>query len=483
MTSTKYRNVVPLIKVVRSAIIDTYGDIGRTQERFSHWAVRGLKELQRTTLKKFVRKVLLPVNRNTMSATLPLDCESVTFAGIIDNDGRKVPMVSNNAIVDIEEVDEINPDVCSSCGQDKNICEEVYTSEEIHLVEIDGSVYEETVIKKLQPNGDYYEERITPVKDLTTGLIAMETSSRFVVNFDVLECGCMDTSSENVCKLREYCPDVYAAYYSTPCDPSCAALDLGGYKVFEETGVVALDENYPYTHIYIEYLGFLPKANGQYLVPEVAFEALVNWVYWKSVEKKSNVDRGTKRDAFDHFEMSRKNLHKNLNKASLANILYSTASTPRLVLNVGSSWYDCYRNNLDMMRRYKCRTAPSSDCSTAPQPQQVVSTVIRTEKTTNEIVFRKLKFSTNDAVATDVDGPVDYVTPLQETETILSVLEAGIKPNSANVQVDGVNLPEGEVDQLSYTIVYGVNGITITFNQGAEPEQKYVITYAKEITI
>ncbi len=71
--------LVPLSKVVKASIVDVYGDIGTLYEKHSHWTTRGLKKLTIESLPKVVNKVLLTVNSNTHTATLPLDFNEESF--------------------------------------------------------------------------------------------------------------------------------------------------------------------------------------------------------------------------------------------------------------------------------------------------------------------------------------------------------------------------------------------------------------------
>lgn len=477
---TELRNMVPMSKVVKASIIDVYGDLGRTQERFSHWAARGLRKLTRETLRIGKRRVLLPISRNTLSATLPPDCDGVTFVGIIDDEGKKIPLVQKSNLVYTAGVEEVEPDACDVCSQDKNICEQVYNSEEINLIEIDGEVYEEVVNKKMYPNGDYFEEKTTPVKDLETGLITSIPSSQFVTNFDIKECGCLDDSSDNLCKIREHCPDIYTSYYVSV-DCSCAPLDFGGCSILEDEGLIIVEPQYPYDNIYVEYIGFIPKANGQYLVPQVAFEALVNFIKFKSVENKKGIPIGERDWYFRNYVRERDNMEKILYRVSLSQIIYAAGLTPKLSIYTGNDgWYKSYQNNINMNR---CRSSRSTSKTCGENEPQVIQTVIKTQTTTNDLIYRKLKFSVGDSVITDDDGPVAYAQPLQEGDTVLFIGEAGIKKGSVNVVLNTQTLHENVIDQVGYGVVYGLNGATVTMNQEAESDQKYSITYTKAVTI
>src|SRR5687767_3310367 len=93
------KNTVPLYRVVSAAIADSFEDIGRTQQLFSHWAARKLKELNRQVLKTGKRTVLLTVNRSTNTATLPPDFGEEFFVGVMVN-GKKIPLKLRPELVD-----------------------------------------------------------------------------------------------------------------------------------------------------------------------------------------------------------------------------------------------------------------------------------------------------------------------------------------------------------------------------------------------
>lgn len=337
----RFLGTVPLSKVVKASIIDTYGDIGQVQERHSHWAARGIAKLQRQSLRTLgKRKALLPVSKNTLSAALPIDYKAILFVGVITDDGRKIPLTIDSKLVHIESIQEGALPFCEDCGQDKNICRDLYISEERNLIEIDGVPYEEEVTKKLYPNGNFYIEKLTPVKDLETGLVTMQPSKDFVTNLELKGCGCLDNNASNLSNLQQHCPETFACHYATcaPCEP----LNYGGYRIFEEEGFIGVSQNYPYDFIYIEYTGFLPKENGQYLVPEVAFETLVNYVKFKSMENKKGVSAYDKEWYFRQYKREMDNMDIVLRRISISQIIHAISQTPRF--GVTSDWYNCFHN-------------------------------------------------------------------------------------------------------------------------------------------
>jgi hypothetical protein len=420
---------------------------------------------------------LLPVNRNTFTAPLPPDYDGFLFGGIINEQGYKVPIKTRSDIVIADAIEVDMGELCAKCSQRKAICEDLYVSQEENIIMINNVPYTETIIKKLLPNGDYYEERNTPTLNLDTGLITYESSQDFITNFELQECGCLSTDQENLDKLNEFCPDIYSTYFA-PMDKSGCAVDFGAFRIMEEVGLIAFDQSFPFDWFYLEYNGFLPKANGIYLVPEVAFETLVNLTKFLSVQNKKSVPLSERNWYFQNYTRERGNMNKRLRRISLSQIIHSIGLTPRFAFNVDGGWYSCY--NSYTMNCRKTKTSKLSQSCGVPQPQ-LIQTIYKTEQITNEIVHRHFKFEVGDAVIVDAESGaiINFAQPLGDTETQMTFLEEGVKEGSVAVIVNNVPLNPNEAGELSYSIVYGLNGFTITMSEGANLGDKYQIKYTK----
>ena len=334
--------MTPLVKVVKAAIVDTYGNISEQQELFSHWAARGLKKLQRETLDLPVKKVMLQVNKNTRTATLPISCEHVLFVGMIDDRGRKVAFKKKNKIADTcNIVDVTTPDVCPTCGQDTSICEDLSITEDVELVVINNSTYENKTVKKMYPNGDYYLEKTVWYLDVSNNTVSSRVDKEFITNFGLKPCGCLETDLSTIDKIRQYCPDTYSCYYS------CACSDISDYyyNIFDETGLIQFDFNFPYAKVYVEFLPFMEKIGGQYVVPEVAFETLVEWTKWRAIKDKKGVEKWRIDSAKESFEQERGNMNKIQSRVSLDFILNAARSIPKFNVEYDYDWYSCFSKN------------------------------------------------------------------------------------------------------------------------------------------
>lgn len=323
----RYKNLVPLSKVVAASIIDVYEDIGKVQQLHFHWASRGLKKLQRESLKRGKNSVTLAVSPNTHTATLPCDFEGEIFVGIINSKNEKESLIYDTAITNTRFIEDIPcEDKCPRCNQDTAICDDIKVTTETEIITINGTAYTKTMVKKLHENGDYYLETTTPVLNIATNTVEYPVKKEFIANLSLKECGCLEDTDANLAVLQECCSDVYCRYYATSCP---CTYQWGRFKIFEENGLIQFDSNFPYDKIYLEYYGFIPKVNGEWQVPEVAFEALVEWTKWRSIANKKGVTRWERIDAEESFKRERRNMEKILGRISLNQIIQSIGLYPK----------------------------------------------------------------------------------------------------------------------------------------------------------
>jgi len=229
--NTELKRTVPLTRVVGAAIIDLHENIGYLQQVATHHAARGLKKITRETLKTGLRKVTLTVSQNTKSANLPPDFDTEEGVYIINERGFKVPLKLNNKIVDYKNIEDIEPpELCPKCNQNTQICEDLTITEETTLVVVNGFTVQQTVIKKLYPDGSYYLETRIPVWDIDSAGIIYTTAKEFITKLDLKDCGCLVESPANIEAIRCLCPDVWCNYFA-PCDNHCM-IDYGGYRIF-----------------------------------------------------------------------------------------------------------------------------------------------------------------------------------------------------------------------------------------------------------
>lgn len=70
--------------------------------------------------------------------------------------------------------------------------------------------------------------------------------------------------------------------------------------------------------------------------------------------------------------------------------------------------------------------------------------------------------------------------PTQDT-TVYELTYSNIITNTLTISVDGTVLPLDRDDRLSYTVVYSSTKATITFNQGMQDGQVYLIQAIKTV--
>lgn len=325
--ATYNKHTVPMQKIVAAAMVDSYSDISTAgvQQLFYHWCDRGYKKLVDETLKNNVYRVMLNVNQNTNSATLPMGFDQEIFIGVIHS-GKKVSLRLRTDLVSELSYEEVKcNNQCEKCHTDKSICRDLEITEETEIVIINSSTYEKTIIKKLYPNGDYYLETKIPVLNLDTNTVEYDTQKEFITNISLKDCGCVDENEGNIQKIKICRPDIYSCYYA-PCNSTM--LDAG-YKIFEEIGIIQFDSRFKYSKVYLEYRGTMLKKNGQYHVPSVCFETLVNFIKFKAVENKPNVPLSVRGFYWERYLVERGNMRKKLSRFSLSRIIQAVNALPK----------------------------------------------------------------------------------------------------------------------------------------------------------
>lgn len=462
MTSIS-KKMVPLRRVVSGAIIDTHEDIGKVEQMYSHWAARGLKKLARETLHGNRRNVTLFVNRSTNTATLPPDWDEEIFIGVIVN-GRKVPLRHRTDLVSEKFIEDIPcEDVCPKCKQDKAICNELTITEDISTVIIEGENYEQSVIKKLSPDGSYYLETRIPVWDIPSQSVIYTTSKQYVASIELKPCGCIDETPENIETIRCCCPEVYNAYYA-PCDSSCSE-EYGGYKIFEENGIIQFDKIGKFSKVYVEYRGFLAKRGGQYYVPEVAVEALIAWVKYKSIQNRKNIPDRVIDRWFEDYRRERGNLSKILGRISLSMIIQAVSSTPKF--DIDTFVYEpvsCERPVLVVTSTTDAEGNCSTSTTTAPCPPS----------STSAKVYNPFSIA---AICGIGDGPADGTNTYQDDKLIGAIGVVMIVVNNSNETIKGGSFT---IDTVTGTISRW-QGDGITPNNWSDGDVLVVPTFFKLI--
>lgn len=189
----------------------------------------------------------------------------------------------------------------------------------------------------------------------TDGTVTYVTQKEFIAKITLAECGCIEPTPANIEVIKCNAYDCYCCYYAPCCD---STLDAG-YQVFEETGLIKFGHQFKQNKVYIEYQGFLPKKNGIYQIPEIAFETLVNWIKYKSVENKKNVPLSERSWFQQNYFRERGNMEKLIGIMSLAQFLQAITLIPR---------FDAvYYNDYTCVTIPKDEVMPATDNCNVPQ--------------------------------------------------------------------------------------------------------------------
>lgn len=325
---------VPVSRIVKAAIADTYGDYDRDQARYSMWVVRGVKKLTRQVLKGSGRRFgVFNINMNLHSAFLPCDFEDELVVAVLDDCGTKHYLTPNHKIANTRLASEVPCENECDKGCEcypKQLCADLQTTQVINKIRINDTDYDQTVTSTLLPTGEYYVVTTTPYLNKEGNGIYWEDTKEYQTVFDVAECGCIEKTERNQCKLQELCYDLWCCYCSCG---SGGDTDLGGYKIFKENNTIQFDRSMPFKKFYMEWRGSLPKSGNEYLVPEVAFEALVNFSKFKSVENKKGVPMNDRVWHWDRYLIEYDNMTKTLGHISLAAIIDSALRVPSFDYN------------------------------------------------------------------------------------------------------------------------------------------------------
>lgn len=342
--TTANNRLVTLSSAVKASIIDKYEDIGKVEQRYSHWGCRELKLLYNQILPKIPQKILLQVNQSTRTATLPLDYNYAIAVSGINENWEKVPLRLSNSLVDSKNVIDIPcEDACPKCQQDLNICNDLTITEDTEIVVINDTPYNKTIIKKLYPNGDYYLETTTPILNIDDDEVEYVTSKEFITNFDLKPCGCLETTPANIVTIQTYCPDIYCSYYSCYCPTPCLGSH-NSYRIFEETGLIQFDPSFPYARVYLEYVGYIKKIKGQFYLPEIAFEVVVEGIKKRAIKDKPNIPNWQIFNQKEDYRSAKRDLQKILGRVSLSQIIQSVILIPKFDIDFGYDYRSCFNS-------------------------------------------------------------------------------------------------------------------------------------------
>jgi hypothetical protein len=346
-------STVPLSDAVKAMAMRTYEDYTKVKSTYSHFAALAWDEINRQYIGSKIEKSLLPVHQGLKTVSIPLGAKDVVFVGLIDDCGYKIPLTNKGKITSGVPVVSCE-EKCTSCNQIKDICEQLvdFPLEET-VVNIDGQDYVNTT-KKYFENGVYFIKKIIWAKDYVSNTVKEVLATEFIENFDMLECGCIAPTETNIGKIKDNCYSCYCSCYA-PCRES--EYDLGGYKVFKHQGIIQLEKNIGYDKIYVEWRSGLPRVNGELVLPEEAFESVIQGGIYFSTQHKKNVPLGVIDKNFKAYKIAKSNMHIERCRITLDAILKSATKIPKFDLSLNIS--DCFLNVISNSNQAVNNTQPA----------------------------------------------------------------------------------------------------------------------------
>lgn len=290
-------NTIPISDAVKAAAADTYEELPKVEERFTGWAIRVLRELNRKTLRYNKQNAKIGIGP-TGIIQLPPDLKQPIWQGFVDDCGRKVKIESATNLWQ-EETVKTYKNCCQKCGQSLDVCEALNTEvvtevlpEKVTEYPYGGTpigidedvVWTQTEKRTLAVDGALLIETIAPFYDPKSASVSMG-KVKYTEVLDVYECGCPAPSKKNLEVVKCYCPSVYDSFLLLdPCEDECELA----FQYFLDAGYGKVTGNFKFGYMLFTYLGDIPRRNGVYIMPEVSLEAVVEGIkHFRSRDRKS----------------------------------------------------------------------------------------------------------------------------------------------------------------------------------------------------
>jgi hypothetical protein len=293
---------VPITEALNYASIDDYDDGQVLRQRFNNWALRGYRKLKLNLLRR-VKTVLIKVSPGTQTIKYPDDYSRYSEVGYYDGCGNYELMDK----VSLVEVD--NPKVQCSCVAclSHGLCDAVSYDKTEEIISINGVDYTKTTIRQLDKASQSYMEEVTePFWDETDLQVVMRTHSKSLCDLELLPCGCVAPTEENITALKNCCCCGLYHYYSS-CSP-CSSSD--SFATDDENRVMHIFASMAQV-IRLTYVADVPMVNGRVYVPEISLECIASWILFKRDERR-NIAVVQKQFSYLRYKQERSELRKNI---------------------------------------------------------------------------------------------------------------------------------------------------------------------------
>jgi hypothetical protein len=326
-------------EVIKAAASDLGEDYEKVKGRFMSLTVRSYDKLNRGIVKDGGRQALLTINQHTNTAVLPCDFKEETFIGFIDDCGLKYPLRLKSGIVDMSNIEDKGCQTgcgeCTSCYPN-TICNDIKTTPTVNKVLVNGVLRDELVYTSVLPNGEVYIETETPYYDTVDEEVKYRKKKEYAAKLETEKCGCVKKTPENDAVIKSTCYD-YWCRCCTVCKDG--PFDLGGYNVFPETNIIKFDSLVDFEKVYIEYRSGIPKSGNEYLIPDIAFDTIVEMVKELAERNRKNVPGQQKRMNRESVLIEVENMKQVMMRTSVAVLHEILNRTPRI-----DEYSGCYYN-------------------------------------------------------------------------------------------------------------------------------------------
>lgn len=251
------------------------------------------------------------------SIVIPTDC--VRFVNLSEEDDCK-------SIRSLSFKDNMNvlpkpnkTGCCQVCGEPNPLGECVSNLSVIQKdVVIDNVTYKEKLWKKLCANGDMVEIREFPAKNYNSiddpedFTITWQSYEKYICKLDKKPCGCVENTEKNKTLIITHCGCFITSCQKDLCDPMFT-------KPYARFGVIKIQDGRIYIQgntnkqFILSYQTNGDCADSELLIPEIAVDALIFGIDYRSKALAPNADRFEKRESERAWNKAKQELEEFLN--------------------------------------------------------------------------------------------------------------------------------------------------------------------------
>lgn len=155
-----------------------------------------------------------------------------------------------------------------------------------------------------------------------------------ICEVEVLPCGCIVPTDTAISVINNCCPFFCAVTMRQRKNKDFGQYlaqpkgFFGEFNIDVYEGVVKLNNEYQYDTIFLEYYSANEVDSKEYEIPVQAEEALVAYLYWKSLQRKRNADKWEKQMAAKTYYNEKRLLKQRLNPLRLQELMEVRRTLP-----------------------------------------------------------------------------------------------------------------------------------------------------------